>query len=157
MSGDERWSWGRGGGVLCGSLVVYFQGWSHFPFIAWPAAICLAPLIHRDIAHYSLFLLASSVVLLFLSVTSVGTGYVPVHRFFLKWVHRESLDWWAIWTIVLTLSTVCATKHRDPPHLSVFSLFFYPSFLFCLSTLGFLAWIQKRHCIWMGPLLCDWF
>lgn len=61
------------------------------------------------------------------------------------------------WTIVLTLSTVCATKHRDPPHLSVFSLFFYPSFLFCLSTLGFLAWIQKRHCIWMGPLLCDWF
>lgn len=31
-----------------------------------------------------------------------------------------------------------------------------PLSLFCLSTLGFLATIQKRHRIWMGPQLWDW-
>lgn len=67
---------------MCGSLVVYFQGWSHFPFIARPAAICLVPLIRGDIAHYPVFSLVKLVVLLMSpSVTSVGTAFVPVQRF----------------------------------------------------------------------------
>ena len=66
---------------VCGSPVVYFQGWSHFPFIACLAVICVAPLKHPSVAGSPLFLLVEPVVLLSSSVTSVGLGLFQLMDF----------------------------------------------------------------------------